>query len=329
MPTDAPDGRSYLDDLAAEPQPSSLRRFRFSLLALLIAIALVAVALAWLVQPKRVVATALFEVRNEVPSIVAGNRPLSKEEFDTLKKTQLALLRTKFVLSSALVNPGIAALPALSSSDDKEAWLQDHLEVEFPQNGEILSISLSGPESQKTDLVAIVDAVAAAYKKEVLGAERQRRLTIRDMVAKSLENLQMELKRKSEDYLDIARGMNRPNGTGDDPLTQINSKRLDRIDGEIMRLEGEQLKNETAGEKQDAAFLAKRLEQLRKQKSELEKTIQASTARSVELETRGEELKQLQSIANDMSVRLESIDIDLETPPQIRQVQPATISPEK
>jgi myosin heavy subunit len=230
------------------------------------------------------------------------------------------------VLSSALVNPGIASLPVLSSSKDKEAWLQEHLEIEFPQDGEILSISLHGTEPQAADLAALVDAVANAYKKEVLGQERQRKLTIRDMVAKSLESLNHEFKRKAEDYLDIAKGLNKSTGSGGDPLDQINTKRLNRIDGELMRLEGEQLKNETAGEKQDATYLAKRLDQLRKQKEELEKTIRANTIRYVELETRQEELKQLQGIANEMSVKLEELDIDMETPPRIRQVQQAVIT---
>jgi hypothetical protein len=327
MSIDAPDHTS-LDDLAAEPEPSSLRRLRFSLLTLLIVITLVGLVLAWLVQPNHAVATALFEVRNEQVSIVGKDtvRPLSKEEFETLKKTQVALLKSKFLLSSALVNPGIASLPVLSSSKDKEAWLQEHLEIEFPQDGEILSISLHGTEPQAADLAALVDAVAAAYKKEVLGQERQRKLTIRDMVAKSLEILNNEYKRKAEDYLDIAKALNKSAGSGGDPLNQINTKRLDRIDGELLRLEGEQLKNETAGEKQDAAFLAKRLEQLRKQKDELEKTIRLGSDRSVELESRQQDLTVLRQIVTEMATNLEKQDIDLETPPRIRQVQQAVIT---
>jgi len=146
------------------------------------------------------------------------------------------------------------------------------------------------------------------------------------MVAKSLENLNSELKRKAEDYLDVAKGMSRSDANNGDPFTAINTKRLDRIDSEIMRIEGEQLKNETAGEKKDAEYLTKRLDQLRKQKAELEKTIRANTERSVELETRAEEIKQLQSFSNDMSLKLEALDIDLETPPQIRQIQQAVIT---
>ena len=284
----------------------------------------------WLSQPNRVAATALFEVRNEQASLVARDSDqmfLSKEEFEIMKKYPNRSAQKQVRAIHRRWNPGIASLSVLGSSDDKEAWLQDHLEIEYPHEGEILSISLHGPESQKDDLTALVDAIAAAYKKEVLSQERQRRLTIRDMLSKSLENLTHEIKRKSEDYLDIAKSLDRPDGTNNDPLKEINTKRLDRIDAELMRLEGEQLKNETAGDKQDTAFLAKRLEQLGKQKEELEKAIRLSTVRTVELETRGEELKQLQSMANDMTIKLEALDIDLQVPPRIRQVQSAAISP--
>jgi succinoglycan biosynthesis transport protein ExoP len=44
------------------------------------------------------------------------------------------------------------------------------------------------------------------------------------------------------------------------------------------------------------------------------------------METREEDLKQLQQIANDMSVKLESLDIDASAPDQISQVQQAVIT---
>ena len=53
------------------------------------------------------------------------------------------------------------------------------------------------------------------------------------------------------------------------------------------------------------------------------KELQKRNERSVDLETRGEELKQLQQIANDMNAKLESLDIEKQVPAQIRQVQEA------
>ena len=60
--------------------------------------------------------------------------------------------------------------------NDPVEWLQDHLKVSYPQNGEILAIALSGPKSQGNDLILVVDAVADAYKREVLGKETARNL---------------------------------------------------------------------------------------------------------------------------------------------------------
>ncbi len=48
--------------------------------------------------------------------------------------------------------------------------------------------------------------------------------------------------------------------------------------------------------------------------------------KSVDLETRQEELKQKQQIANDMGLKLEGLDIDAEAPAQIRPVQPAVLT---
>jgi capsular exopolysaccharide synthesis family protein len=45
--------------------------------------------------------------------------------------------------------------------------------------------------------------------------------------------------------------------------------------------------------------------------------------RSVELENRANEIKQLQEIANDMSIKLEGLDVETNAPPQIKQLQPA------
>ena len=60
---------------------------------------------------------------------------------------------------------------------DPIAWLQDRLDVEFPENAEILAIKLHGTEEQAPELVAIVDAVANAYQREVVADMRQRKLS--------------------------------------------------------------------------------------------------------------------------------------------------------
>ena len=310
------------DTLAPRPRRRSWPR----IVGLLFLVAFVGGFVFWLVKPETASATALFEVRAESPSIF-GNPPAQfgdEGNNEIFRKTQVALLKSKYLLTSALRDPNIGGSSLFAGVADHEAWLQDHLEVGYPQDGQILEIKLRGPKSQANELTLMVDAIAQTFKNEVLGAEKSRHLSQRDMLERSRQNLNGEIKRKYEDYLDIAKGMGKPDGE-DDFQRQLDLKRMERIDDELAQLERDKLKMEISGDSKESKFVDTRIEQLRKRQSELEKAVQKRYEKSVDLETRGEELKQLQQIATEMNVKLEKMDIDSQSPGRIRQVQAAVI----
>ena len=374
----------------------------------------------WFIFPESSSATALFEVRNKVESIVREGNQSSTQDFEILKKTQLAMLRSKFLLTSALRNPSVAALSILAGETDKEEWLQENLEVDFPQSGELLSIRLTGTPPE--DLEALVNAVAEAYDREVISREKSRKLTIKDMLERSLQTLNGEIKRKFEDYIDIAKGLGRPQGDdGRDPelelllrgladtqkkvedytaaliqlqtdfavaraelsdpalfeaqaeealkqdpkyqylqmqvdqyalmnMTTPSSSRgggsrggsssaqvaqlqntLDQYSKQFKRQYVRDLQNKpnimlqqlTQRFRAQGGSLKQQLDMATKDLDQKKKDLAKRLEKSVVLETSSEELKQKQQLANDMSLKLESLSIDLEVPAQIRQVQPA------
>src|SRR3954468_24742337 len=119
------------DEAPTSPEHTGRRfRIRYSLVALFVFITLVCIVLAWMVQPKRVVVIALFEISRENPSLTAerSSPRAIGDDFENLRNTQLALLKEDYVLKSAVRNPAIAGLRALQTSDDPVAWLKDHLE---------------------------------------------------------------------------------------------------------------------------------------------------------------------------------------------------------
>jgi hypothetical protein len=330
LPADAPTQDASMNDGLDDARPASSRwRLQFSLLALLIFTTLVAVLLAWWVQPERVVATALFHIDSSPSKPIAGPpSPIaSDQEFEILKKTQLALLRSNFVLTAALRNPKVGALPILQGREDPVEWLQSNLEVDFPENAEILSIRLHGVKKHEVDLVEVVNAVAKAYKDEVVNEHRQRQFSSRDLLARSLDNLNNEIKRKMEDYLDIARESGSSESGGGRMLQELDMKRLDRVEDEIARLEG-QLAGSSEGNGANSKSIEQRLSALHKRQEELEKKLTSRADKSSDLETRQRDLDQLQRIAGEMSQRLEVLDIESSGPDRIRQVQPAVISAE-
>jgi capsular exopolysaccharide synthesis family protein len=74
-------------------------------------------------------------------------------------------------------------------------------------------------------------------------------------------------------------------------------------------------------------FLAAQASALANALEEKMKELSSRTEMSLELEERQRELEQLEQIASDMSIKLESLDIEANAPEQIRQIQAAVSSP--
>jgi hypothetical protein len=267
-------------------------------------------------------ATALFEISYDLSD--SDSRIQSLQEYEILKKSQIALLKSNFVLSAAIRPPGIASLSILAGEEDPVKWLQENLVVDYPQDGEILSISLTGGELPE-DLVRLVDAVAKAYKDEVLNQMRMRRLAARDLLARNLEIRNKDLKRKLEEYLDIAKEIGNSVGVKGELLQQISAKQLDRIEDEIVRLETS-LALEVGEDDAKREAIGKRVEQLTKQKAGLMAELANHLQRIPDLEAREFELKQLQHVSDDLSAKLDWLDVEASSPDRIRQIQAAVVA---
>ena len=173
----------------------------------------------WFLFPESSSATALFQVATEQESLFKVNQQ-SLQSFEILKKTQLALLKSNYVLTAAIRNPKVGGLSALAGESEPVEWLQENLVVDFPQNGEILSITLSGNELPE-ELEILVDAVAKAYNDEVVDKLRQRQLANRDLLAGSLNKLNEELKENMDTFLAIARESGSPQADDRDTATEL------------------------------------------------------------------------------------------------------------
>jgi uncharacterized protein involved in exopolysaccharide biosynthesis len=194
------------------------RRWLLALCMGLVAAGGAAIAL-WFLFPETSSATALFRVDSEPKSLVF-DVDRTTQKFEILQKTQLALLKSYFVLQAAIRDQAIASLSIFAGESDPVQWLQDNLAVDFPQQSEILSISLSGDDPSE-DQRKVVDAVAKAYVNEVLFADRNRRLVMRDALSRSLSKIDDELKDKMDQFYNIARELGQSQATNRDAETDL------------------------------------------------------------------------------------------------------------
>ncbi len=276
--------------------------------------------------------TALVQVSREAVGAMDGrNRPESNATWEIFCKTQLVLMKSYSVLNAAVRSPQISVLPMLQGVPNPEAMLQQRLEVGFYPNSEIMFVQMAIKPSEAEPARKIVDAVVETYIDKVVEAERQHQLKFRDQLARSLSNVGDELKRKMDAYYAIAKDLQSAEDGGSGRILQeLDVRRLDRVETELMRLEDEIMKLRGSG-RADKALVAsyeERIEQLQSRGDELEKRLRARSEKSVDLSARKMELDQLQKIMGDMTMKLELMDAgaDAASGVMVRVVQPAMVT---
>ena len=214
------DGTSQLaPQVGLETAPAPRRRWGLAIFASLL-IAALAAAPVWFVLAPKYRATALLRVQSKQTRILFKTADEETQpDFERYRRTQAQLLKSRFVLIAALRGSEIAKLPSIRNEPDPLAWLARHLRVDFPDNAEVIEVSLAGDEPK--ELAVLVNAVVDAYMAEVVDVEqveRRQRLSDLDMIYAEKE---IEFRNKRTDLAVLARDL----GTGDPEALSLKERR--------------------------------------------------------------------------------------------------------
>lgn len=182
------------------------------LLGMLFAFA-AALLLLWLF-PLSSSITALVHVQQEQEDLMNKKERFSPQELEVFQETQAALIKSQFVLQSALNRRDISQLQAVIKEEpDPITWLQDELFVGF--QGETLMLRYDGEEDSE-EMKRIVDAILDAYENEVVGKDRIRSGEMKENLAKLHRELDKELSEKIEKYNTLSEEI----GGAESPIAQ-------------------------------------------------------------------------------------------------------------
>jgi succinoglycan biosynthesis transport protein ExoP len=189
---------------SAEDLLRGFRRCWLRAVVLGLLLAAAATAVAWfVVPPQKSQARTLLLVMQETPHVIytLDNR----QDYQTFKRTQMAMVKSRMVLNAALRQEKIAELPIIKRQADPVQWLEEQLKVDYSTGPEILTISITGDNTK--DLVDIVNAVSRAYLEEFVNKEYHLHQTqleqLRTLQAKYEEKLK-EKRATLRDYAEAA-----------------------------------------------------------------------------------------------------------------------------
>lgn len=177
-------------------------------------VAVIAVIAAWMAMPAPFTAYALLKIDENAPRLVFSTAE-GEDDFFTFRQTQMALVKSRFVLNAALRKPGISDLRMLRGVMHPVEWLQENLKVGSYNSPEILQIALSG--EQPEELALLVNAVKDAYLDEVVLADRKKRIGRVAELEQIYNETEEKVRKKEERVEQLARQL----GTGDSAALSI------------------------------------------------------------------------------------------------------------
>ncbi len=150
---------------------------------------------AWYMFPVKFSAVEFVRISQSQSTLVFETADSSaRSDYRGYKNTQKQLLLQPLSLSKALKDPEVATLSVVRENADPISWLQDKLEVQFPDNSEMMNVTL-----RLTDPVAahkIVKSVVDVYMADVVEKERAERLLRVDRLEKILVAAEDKVRKK-------------------------------------------------------------------------------------------------------------------------------------
>jgi capsular exopolysaccharide synthesis family protein len=188
----------------------ALRRRWGIALAVGLCLAAVAMTVTWLTWPSQYTSFALLRVAAAAPRLVFDTADSKVGgDFATYQRTQVQLIKSRFVLNAALRRPGVADFESVRQQKDPVKWLGDQVNVEYPGGSEILRISMSG--DVPSDIATLVNAVQEAYLQEIVNKERDQRLARLNELESIYSGSEEKVRSKRSTYRQLARTL----GTSD------------------------------------------------------------------------------------------------------------------
>lgn len=131
----------------------------------------------WRYLPKTYTTTAVLRLASSEKTLIfntADSNQPSGNVFDMYKRTQRQLLCSRFVITHALRDDTLARIPAIQTESDPVQWLEKSLAIAFPDDAEIMTVSLTAKNPDRLHL--LVNAVVKSYFEEVVYEERKNKL---------------------------------------------------------------------------------------------------------------------------------------------------------
>lgn len=173
------------------------------------------------------------------PDAVLYEHLEATSDFASFQQTQVALIKSRLVLNTALRNPKVLDLnlDAVKNSISPVEWLEKEVRVTFPDGPELPRITLSGDNPEQ--LKVLVQAIVDAYMHEIVNAQTKRRMERLDQLKEVSTKYKERLGRLVSAKNELAKAI----GSGDNKVIALKQemaqKQLSLAEAELIKVESD------------------------------------------------------------------------------------------
>jgi hypothetical protein len=277
-------------------------------------------------------ARTLLHVARVRPSVL---RPTANQEaesdFETYKRTQAVLVKSRLVLNAAMRDARVADLPVVTRQADPIEWLEKLVEVSFPDNGEVMRIEVRLADAKES--LPLADAVTDAYLREIVNAEKLDRTRRLDTLRAALHQYDRTLRNKrnalrtlaeaagttksdaqelAEEFRGDLRKAIREAGLGKiDLQAQLNRLKAVKNPGPEQQQSVEKLEEQIAVQTERQKLLKEELDRMTAESRQL-------GVKAVDLDSFKDEIASAEAMARKVQAEVEQMTIELNAPARVQ-----------
>jgi succinoglycan biosynthesis transport protein ExoP len=232
----------------------ALRRRWLMAVILALPISAAAAWAVWSYMPRQYTATAILRLSSSENALLfqpADGAAGAGNTFDAYKRTQRQLLRSRFVITPALRDGSLANVPVLLDQRDAVEWLENNLSVSFPDESELMYVSLSAANAE--GLHQLVNGVVQAYLDEFVFTEAGRKRDRLNSLELAHTKVELDLKPKRAELKELEEKFGAGSAAPFTAEQQKASQKYDEFQKQLAKLQSELIQARSELEIHEAA----------------------------------------------------------------------------
>jgi len=156
----------------------------------------------WLLRPRpKHSVRSLIHIAAVPPSVLFKTG--DGHRFDMYQRSQVALVRSRYVLTNALGKPAAKNLKLLDEEPDPLLWLEKELRADFLLGPEVLRISIEG--NNPDELKTLINLITDSYLDEIGNREYNQRTERHDFLKDLHRKYEEKIQRRKDNLRDLAK----------------------------------------------------------------------------------------------------------------------------